>query len=241
MKKYFVVSVIACSILFICTSILDNVNFILQADRQSIEKDCGYLYMTIQHESDPTKMPLNINTLGKFISLYKNLSSSALYSYYEIYTQPLCSLPDKSIMIPSVQISENVPEDFGMEVNEGRLLNSYDFTISSGNIAVLLGSDYIGTYEIGDSFDAEYLFYDYTFEVIGFLKEGLQIKRSDGTILLNDAVVMPSFSVHTMPKSDEEMLSYIIHYTKLSCLSDYGVITSYCSSQSRTLSWRMPL
>lgn len=236
MKKNYFVFLALCSILFFNITVCGNISLLCSSDSKTLDSNDGFRYITIQHESDPTKLPLNTYTLEQFQSIYTLLTTSKLYSYYEIYTQQLYDSHDTRIEIPSVQISQNVQNDFGLCVTNGRLLNSEDFILEADIIPVLVGKDYIGTLHLGELFCAEYLFYNYTFEVIGFLNEESYINYSSNSIFLDDKIVMPSFSIYSSPQTGEEALSNIIHYSnktsgKLKLLpTDYGQVDVQISS-----------
>ena len=185
---------------------------IIKIDKLYFQRDDGHLFITLQYESNPTEMPLDENTLNKYKYLNTSLANSDLYTYYEINTQPLFLIQDSLRDIPGAQISPNVQEDFDLQVTKGRLFNSQDFILTKDAIPVLVGSDYSGVLELGDCFIAEYLYCDYTFEVVGILSKDLCIEITSGIITLDEKIVMPSFTVPSSPQTDAGMVSSIIHY-----------------------------
>jgi hypothetical protein len=210
-KLCFVLLIGTCSLFFSCITVCENIGLLFSSAEKQIYSDGGYIYIDIQHESDPTKMLQHESILDKFKTLHTLLSTSKLYSYYEIYAQPIYLSQSQSM--PSIQISQNVQTDFGLQINEGRLLDSSDFVfIENSALPVIAGNDYMGTWKLGDSFVAEYLFHKYTFEIVGFLSEGIYIERSSGSISLNEKIIIPSFAIKSTPRTETERVSSIIHY-----------------------------
>lgn len=188
-----------------------------------LDKDDGMVYLSLQHESNPLKLPNDRTVLQQFEQLYENLHIDDTI-YYEIYQQPLGRAKGRFYDIDSdtletnvsstmcVQISKNVPKDFDLTVAQGRLFEEADFHLSKGKaIPVLMGSAYQGVYQPGDTFQAEYLFVPYTFQIVGILDDGCALAHSGFTIDLEHAVIMPSVSYDDWPESETEWQSRKIH------------------------------
>lgn len=130
------------------------------------------------------------------------------YTYYEIYSQYLENpslqgtfyraesgeLKEGAEAIYCTQISRNVIEDFQLEVSKGRLFSETDYVLGE-KIPVLMGHGYAEIYEIGDVFECNYLFDTYSFEVVGFLKEGSKISPNGENFGLDNQVVIPAFAI----------------------------------------------
>lgn len=210
-KKVAYPIIITLFIAFISISIL-AVNYFrvgIKIDAQNLQKNNNYLYYSLQHQSSPSQ-----SDVQSFKDLYQTLSNSNLYTYYEIYEQPL-NIPytSSTFFIPydvpypnettgpfqstsSIQISQNVQDDFNFSVLEGRLLQADDFIYNGKNsIPVLMGQKYAQQFDIGDSFSANYLFDDYNFHIVGFLQTGNKISTSLNDILLDSYIIMPSFEI----------------------------------------------
>lgn len=194
-------------------------------DAQSLKTDNNTVYLLIQHESDPTKLPNTPETLHDLLTLYNDLSQSNACTYYELYAQPIVPTSgpffdfyteewsDTPQEVYAVQLSANVQKDFALSVSSGRLLKALDFTLhSKQSIPVLLGASYASRYSLGDTFRADYLYHTYPFVVVGFLDKGSEIATSNSTMLLDQAVVMPSFLYDGTPKTKSAYTSLKIHY-----------------------------
>lgn len=191
----------------VCVAAMQN----MYIEERTLELDRGKIVLTIQHETDPTSLPDTTGTIDCFRTLYQNLTTDNRYTYYEIYTQPLYLA--SGVVLQSVQISKNVCSDFNLNTVAGRLFDSLDFVWEKEDvIPVLMGSSFQSNYMIGDIFSAEYLFQTFSFQVIGFLTPGSDIIRSNGTILLDECVVMPSFEPCAQPNTSEEYLNQKIHW-----------------------------
>ena len=195
-------------------------------DAWNLEKDNNTIYLSIQHETDPRELPDNPETLQQFLNLYNELSQLDQAVYYEKNTQPLYTISgsffdqhnnnertEQECWASCVQISENIQNDFNLTASSGRLLRTDDFHLAQDEpIPVLMGSAYMSLYQLGDTFDAEYLFQTFHFVIVGFLQEGNCIETSNGTIFLDDRIVMPSFICDTLPHTADEYKFQKIHY-----------------------------
>ncbi len=203
-------------LLGVCTAVIQ----IQHIEDRILDLDKGKIVLTIQHETDPTTLPDTEETIHRFRALYQNLQSLTTDEqvfYFELYAQPLYLPEDQGLtadgMLQSEQISVNVCSYFGLEVAQGRLLEPGDFTWKEGEaIPVLLGSAFQTHFALGDTFQAEYLFQTFSFQVVGFLAAGSDIVRSNGTVLLDSCVVMPSFEPETQPETPEEYDNQKIHW-----------------------------
>lgn len=152
----------------------------------------GRVFLFLQHESDPRI----IKDIGQFEEIESRLSHLDNCKYYEIYIQPIhqnvFGSKDQEV-IQAIQISENVQEDFKLNLAEGRKFSKSDFSISENKIPVILGHNFSDLLHVGDSFIAEYLFDEYEFEVIGILQPHPGVDVINGIYFLDDRIIMPSF------------------------------------------------
>lgn len=70
------------SIAFLFLSIAVCLHKVHELSDESVSLDQGYIYISIQHESDPLVLDNTTNTLDGFRSLYNSLSSSG-YRYID--------------------------------------------------------------------------------------------------------------------------------------------------------------
>ncbi len=185
-----------------------------------IDSRDGKVYYSIQHEGNPLEVGLD-----EFQETYDDLSeafSQEGYRYLEIYYQYLESakedrgefytaedvLDQSAGTIEAAQISINVLDD--ADISGGRYFEKEDYAYCVGDaIPVLMGAAYKGIYDLGDTFQAVYLYQEYTFQIVGFLREGTQILGGEGFAIADHYVVMPSFHLYG---SDGENGGYLIHY-----------------------------
>ena len=175
---------------------------------------------------NPTELPDEGTTLDNFMAIYNDLKSLPLYKYYEIYKQPLDitsgigkyfkedgELSYAPMRASCVQISDNVLDDFDISVIKGRSLDNGDYSLyENAPIPVLMGYEYLSLYSLNEKFTARYLFTDYEFLIIGFLKEETIIHRSTGSISLDRHIIIPSFAYEYLPESNDDFATHKIHY-----------------------------
>ena len=100
----------------------------------------------------------------------------------------------KQYTINAVQVNQNAVDYYNVKATNGYTFNTSDFVIQKDLIVpVILGSDFIGIYEVGDIFEGSYLTDDLKFEVKGFLsKDQKQLIRMNlDEVNLNRYVVLP--------------------------------------------------
>lgn len=189
----------------------------------------------LQHEENPEKVDLTA-----FYNLYNDLQN---FVYLEIYNQPLdvfwngrkhfdsytnelSKNPDR---VACLQVSKNVVQKYQLKIDTGRMWKDTEFVLEDHRIPVILGNGYSGIYEIGDVFEAEYLYESYDFSVIGFFERNSMIYTGrSGFINVDQSIVMPSFSVqeNVLPTDGLKMhyankTSGIIELDRGSYINDY--------------------
>lgn len=219
-------AILVCSlILFASVPVFYTTAVLHRLDRRAIENDGG-VYLSIQHETNPLELPDSPQVLDEFLSLNHRLRDNALFTYYEIYSQPLYLPMDaegfvvqnydtvfQQQQVPCVQLSANVLSDFSLNVQSGETFTPSDYTHSAGSaIPVLLGADYKGNFSIGDLFTADYLYTTYPFQVTGFVQPGAAFTSYGSTILMDDKIIMPSFEFNYPPTGEKEYTTQKIHY-----------------------------
>lgn len=178
--------------------------FLYRMDKKVLLKDNGYIYFALQHESNPFAAEM------QQIEDFKNeLEGTGLFQYYEIYGQPLYAsgiclpeyesdqkMEDGMYSLAAVQIGASVLADFNVVLQEGRSFDAADYVLGQDKrIPVIIGADWSGTLKIGDSFEAEYLYDIYQFDVVGILAPESMIYMTNRTYLLDQDIIMPSFEV----------------------------------------------
>lgn len=225
-KLFFFITLALYTIAFTTIALANGMQTLIQLNKTYEQIDNGHIYITLQHESNPLDLPDEEQTLETFRTVYDSLRRTDLYTYYEIYRQPLdithgfgafysqsareLSEDARSLC---VQISENVQNDFDLSILNGRSLCEEDYTHKKEDvIPVLMGFDYSKIYEVGDTFTANYLYSTYSFEVVGFLNDNCNITLSTGAIDLNKYIIMPSFEFENSPQTAQEYVTQKIHY-----------------------------
>ena len=224
---FFVLVITLFTIAFSFLSIAINLLTLKIFGDNDFNADHGSIYISIQHETNPLALADSEQTLSDFEELIHSLHNLP-FAYYEIYrqqldfshnekstdyysstTKELSSLNDQVL---SIQISENVQDDFKLSVASGRKFLPEDFSLTKGQpISVLMGSEYAKLYSLGDTFSAYYLYSPFTFKIVGFVDSSCKISISVGSTTLDKYIIMPSFSFDDLPESDTEYVTQKIH------------------------------
>lgn len=94
----------------------------------------------------------------------------------------------------AIQISENYADIFPIKVTEGRFFEEEDFDcLDNEEIHVLLGNGFKDSFDIGDTFEAYYIFERKIFKVIGFISPDSEfyLKSRNALSSFDGYVVMP--------------------------------------------------
>lgn len=130
--------------------------------------------------------PDNINKIGDF---YNSLSNSSGFIFLSAFSQPIpienFSGDDKFLYnseefqnkhknfpmnVKSLQLNQSAFEFYKLKITKGNGFKWDNINYDSGKIPVLLGSNYEGVYEIGDTFIGNYYSKDFKFIVKGFIE-----------------------------------------------------------------------
>jgi hypothetical protein len=94
--------------------------------------------------------------------------------------------------LKSIQMNETAFEFAGLRVESGSPPDWNAVDYGAPSVPVVLGADYEGLYDIGDTLDGSLLFRDLTFEVHGFLEPDSSLYfRGDLNHFVDDAVIVP--------------------------------------------------
>lgn len=223
----FILDIVLFTIALSLLSFSINLIALKEMSDNNIAFDQGSIYIFIQHETNPLTLADSEQTLDDFEGIIHSLHNLP-FSYYEIYQQPLDfsqnrmndeyysyttkELSSSNDQVLSIQISENVQDDFKISVASGRKFFPEDFSLTRGQaIPVLMGSEYANFYSLGDTFSAHYLYSPFTFKIIGFLDSTSDISISVGSTDLDKYIVMPSFSFDYLPATETEYVTQKIH------------------------------
>lgn len=94
--------------------------------------------------------------------------------------------------LKSIQMNETAFEFAGLRVVEGAEPDWESVDYATSSVPVLLGGDYEGIYEVGDTLEGSLLFRELTFTVRGFLEpDSTMYFRGDLNHFVDDAVIVP--------------------------------------------------
>jgi len=124
-----------------------------------------YELMTVAEEFDTLMFRSDKIELGS--SFVRNPYLSAAYLFGD--TEMVWEL-DTEIVVRAINFG--FLEHFPLNVSQGRTFEERDFENYSGYIPIILGSQFMPFYEIGERLDGTFYNYPFQFEVIGFLEAG---------------------------------------------------------------------
>lgn len=106
--------------------------------------------------------------------------------------------------VKALQINEAGLQYFGLKADKGRILEHRDFACLD-TIPVVLGSNYSGTYQTGDSFTVSYLNKNIECRVAGILEAGSKVYYMDTPeFYLDSYIIMPMTIMEEQPSGREE-------------------------------------
>jgi hypothetical protein len=181
------------------------------------------------------------NSLSALKNAYELISQSSQIEYCEIQTQPLYFFDysgaekyeygyeagidaTQTLQFPtgiktvsaikSCQLSKNAFSLFDLSTSEGRILEDADYIFESETaVPVILGFEFADTYNIGDTFECDYLGLNIKAKVVGILNKDSYITRGSSMLFLDRYIVLPMFNCIEEPEYDSDYYSFqCIHY-----------------------------
>lgn len=179
------------------------------------------------------------DSLEKMISFNQLLNNQ--FEFYEIYNQPLQSkfywnmddgflefndgIPIKNqemeiegrkcfiSTLNSIQVNLKAYNYFFDYIEEGRGFYESDFQYNRNEkIPIILGIDYKSYYTIGDIIELNYLEKDFEYEVIGFFKQGLNVKIENSEYNMNKYLCVPFFEYDGNIIDNSERIFWLRYY-----------------------------
>lgn len=128
-----------------------------------------------------------------------------IYGFEQSGQTPVVSVDGISYKpVKALQINERGAAYFGLEAASGRILENRDFLVRE-TMPVVLGSEYTGTYQIGDSFTVSYLENKIKCRVIGILKAKSKVYYLDTPeFYLDRYIIMPMTIMKEQPDGSAE-------------------------------------
>lgn len=115
--------------------------------------------------------------------------------------------------VKNITIGKKCQDYYDFKISEGRLFNDDDF-IDKSAIPVILGAGYRDYYNIGDKFEAEYLYIQKKYEVIGFLEANTAITVQGDITFLDRYIISPSIISDSYPMTEEELFYQAASYVE---------------------------
>lgn len=201
-----ITAILMLSVSALLLSELCDLKVLKRIDQAECDLTGDFVQCYLQHEDMPFDIEFSV-----FSDLYHRLTQMEYAEYFEIYNQYLSNVPEELYFFDAfteelrqgceaancIQISRNVFDQFHLSVKDGRIWSEDEIIIhgSDNTIPVLLGAGYGNIYEVGDTFTAGYLYDQYQMQVIGFLEADSRITTPQKYMILDQAIIMPSFQV----------------------------------------------
>lgn len=170
----------------------------------------------------------NPTFLNRMKNVYKAFKSNKEYNFYEISNQYVL-IKNKNFpyafyygdsaekLSNAVQVGNIFFNVFQLNVESGRLFEADDY-LGNGKkeIPVILGNAYKNFYSVGDKIiGVEYLFKNYTFNIVGILEKDSYYITQGNTELLDYKIIMPSLIYTNFPEYDtNDYMSQFALYTQ---------------------------
>lgn len=120
-------------------------------------------------------------------------------------------------VVKSIQVNEQVFSSFNVKIKNGKRFNNNDFEYENKKtIPVILGSNYEGIYEIGDTINIDYIDTPMKAIVIGTLDANTIIPvREQIDFSLDKYIILPEFTMNQAAETKEDLLLQQRHYLHL--------------------------
>ncbi|MFJ2620505.1 hypothetical protein [Glutamicibacter sp. NPDC087344] len=144
--------------------------------------------------------------------------ADAEYAAAGVYLDPETGKETRDVL--SMQMNNQAFDFAHLAVQKGNLPDWEHIDYSTGKIPVLLGANYLGTYELGDEIEGQLYFQPFTFQVSGFLESDSSMFYKDTiNFFLDDYLIIPYPPQLTLPTAEtlyfDGLLSFAMINTDL--------------------------
>lgn len=188
---------------YICLSFMHSSNEAIDREFSDDQKENMYgLVDTLQEPDDFSKFRKDISSINHVAEFYNHLNMSADFKFLSIFNQPVpvtgfkggvqfdytfdTEMTQKGFYqdeqtgeeffdVKALQMNAQAFSFFNLSVNKGKTIDWETVNYDSGVLPILLGSDYNGVYDVGESIDGSLYFKKYQFKVVGVLRENSSI------------------------------------------------------------------
>lgn len=124
------------------------------------------------------------------------------------------------ISLNSIQIAENTYNTYNLDnyvyYGEGFHANDYIYEYDDG-VNAILGYEYLGLIDIGDTLNFEYLTKNITIKVVGFFEKGTSIAINQNILSFDRSIAIPSLNLNYNVKNEEDDRFQKILYSLKTC------------------------
>ncbi|MDO4276689.1 MAG: hypothetical protein Q4D16_23755 [Eubacteriales bacterium] len=178
--------------------------------------------------------PENINVLMKF---YNEILGNEKFKILNAFAQPIVidefkgdkrfyygseefikSMKKEDRMINAIQLNQNAFDNYNLNLKEGELPIWETISYEKDIIPVLLGADYNGIYEVGNTINADYYNKSFKLEVVGILKKDSNINyKGNPKLALDNYIVIPYPEKLWTVDEDDFIFESILYFAMINC------------------------
>lgn len=170
------------------------------------------------------------NSLNILKNYYDELNNASSFQYLAMFDQSIVIDDNNGYFLEGIaidesstskkvaafQINQQACDYFNLSPIKGRMFQQSDFEDNGGVLPVLLGSNYISNFEVGNRLKATYYQRDVELEIVGFLQENTPVYyNGDPEFYLNEYIVLPYIN-YDAPKTDfDEWFQKIVYFAMI--------------------------
>lgn len=170
------------------------------------------------------------NALNILKSYYNALDNAVSFQYLAMFNQSII-IDDVNSVFPkeltinnssfskrvdAFQINEQAYKYFELDVIKGRTFQQGDFDDNGRVLPVLMGSNYIDVFEVGDRLTATYYQKEVELEIIGFLQENSLVYFNGNTEFYLDEYMISPYVNYKAPETEfDEWFQEIVYFAMI--------------------------
>lgn len=191
------------------------------------------IYQLIDGYYDPDEFQAFMdepNALNILKNYYNALNNASSFQYLAMFNQSIMIedingvFPEELTVnnsrqlksVDAFQINEQAGEYFKLDVIKGRMFQQGDFEDDGSVLPVLMGSNYIDIFEVGDRLSATYHQKEVELEIIGFLRENTIVYFNGNSEFYLDQYIIFPYINYTAPKTEfDEWFQEIVYFAMI--------------------------
>lgn len=191
------------------------------------------IYQLIDGYSDPDEFEAfraEPNALNILKSYYNALNNADSFQYLSMFDQNIIvddmngAFPEELAVnnsrqlkrVDAFQINEQACEYFELDVIKGRTFQQGDFDENGAVLPVLMGSNYIDIFEVGDRLSATFYQKEVELEIIGFLRENTIVYfNGNSEFYLDQYMILPYINYNAPETEFDEWFQEVVYFAMI--------------------------